>query len=134
MKNVMNVFMVTLLTIGVAVMSCGPSAGDTPGATAKKFNELVAAGDADNAMKLMKGYEEFSEDEKEKFKTMVQEAANQMDEQGGIASFEVTEENIDEDSDKATVTITTTYGDGETEESRTSLVKVDDQWRVAMDK
>ncbi len=134
MKNVLNLLMVTVLTIGVAVTSCGPSAGDTPGATAKKFNELIAAGNAEEAMKLMDGYEDFSDEEKEKFHMITQEASSQLDEKGGIESIEVIEEEINEESDKATVTSKVTYGNGESEENKDALVKVDDQWRIKLEK
>ena len=115
--------------------SCGSKAGDSPGATAKKFTELFADGKTDKALNLVQGYKEASEEEQNKLKMFIAEAQKELEEKGGIKSVEIIEERANEANTEADVTLKTIYGDGEEEETEQKLVKNEDgEWLIAMEK
>lgn len=116
------------------VSQCGDKAGNSPGATAKKFTELFADGKTDKAMEMINGYSEASDEEKSKLNMFMAQAQSELEKKDGIKSVEVLEEEINEEGDEAEVKLKTTYGNGETEESEQKLVKVDGKWKIAMEK
>lgn len=131
-SNVIKAIILAIMVVGIAV-SCGSNA-DSPGKTAKDFSELFAEGKTDKAMKMINGYNEASEDEREKLSMIMKQAQSELDKKDGVKSVEILKEEVNEAGDKATVTLSTTYGNGEVEESTQKMVKVDGDWKIAMQK
>jgi len=131
-SNIIRSFFIAIMVMGIAA-SCGTNA-DSPGKTAKDFSELFADGKTDKAMKMINGYDEASEDEKKKLSMILIQAQSELDKKDGVKSVEILKEEITEAGDKATVTLSTTYGNGEVEESTQKMVKVDGEWKISMQK
>ena len=131
-SNIIRSFFIAIMVMGIAA-SCGTNA-DSPGKTAKDFSELFADGKTDKAMKMINGYDEASKEEKQKLSMILTQARSELEKKDGVKSVEVLKEEINEAGDKAEVTLNTTYGNGEVEETTQKLVKVDDKWKIAMEK
>ncbi|MDZ7778101.1 MAG: DUF4878 domain-containing protein [Bacteroidales bacterium] len=120
------------MVIGIAG-SCGSQA-DSPGETAKDFTTLFADGKTEKAMKMINGYDEASEEEQAKLGMIMAQAKAELDKKDGIKSVEILKEEMNEVGDKTKVTLKTIYGNGEIEESTQKLIKVDGEWKIAMEK
>jgi hypothetical protein len=72
---------------------------------------------------------------KEYLVTMMKEKVGKsIDEKGGIKSYEVLDEKINQDGQRATVKLKYTYGDGSTNEQDTNLIKDNGQWKIVLNK
>lgn len=131
-SNIIKILFASVILMSVAI-ACGNKA-NTPGDTAKKFSELIADGKIDKAMELIDGYQDATEEEKQKMTALFNEAAKELDKKEGIKSVEILEEEINEEGNKATVKVKTTYGNGDTEEETQTLVKKDGKWYMTMEK
>lgn len=131
-SSIIKSFFIAMMAMGFAV-SCGTNA-DSPGKTAKEFSELFADGKTDKAMKMINGYDEASKEEKQKLSMILTQAQSELDKKDGVKSVEILKEEINEAGDNAEVTLNTTYGNGEVEETTQKLVKVDGNWKIAMEK
>jgi hypothetical protein len=133
-------FVLAIAAMGV-MASCGGGAS-SPGAAAKMYMEAVAAGDYE---KFIDGIyvdpestpEEIEEIEEQKtmLLAMIEEkGAEGIEEKGGIKSVEVVSEEIAEDG-LATVILSITYGNGETEEGDPMEMRHDGKsWKWTMEK
>jgi len=130
--NIIKAFFVAIMVMGIAG-SCGTQV-DSPGETAKEFTELFADGKTDKAMKMINGYDEASEEEQAKLGMIMAQAQTELDKKDGIKSVEILKEEMNEAGDKTEVTLKTIYGNGENEETTQKLVKVDGEWKIAMEK
>ncbi|MFO8055150.1 MAG: DUF4878 domain-containing protein [Bacteroidales bacterium] len=132
--NIVKVFFIAVIAMGIFV-SCNKQSPNTPGKAAQEFSELLSDGKTDKAMGMIQGFDEASDDEKEKFKMFMEEAREELkNEKDGLKSVEIVEEEINEAGDEAKVTLKMTYGNEETEETINKLVKEDGEWKMTFDK
>ena len=61
---------------------------------------------------------------------MTEKWGKEIDKKGGITGVDITDVAVAEDGNTATVNYTLKYGDGSTKDQNTSLVKVDDKWKM----
>lgn len=124
MKKIAFIF--SALFIAVAIFtSCGQPA--TPSSITADCIEYVKAGDYEAYVNTYNATDE----EKAQLKELFEQKGNAMiEENGGIESYEITEEQISEDGQKATVKFSITYGNGEVKKSnKFHFEKVDDEWK-----
>ena len=130
--NIIKAFFVAIMVMSIAG-SCGSQA-DSPGETAKDFTKLFADGKTDKAMKMINGFDEASEEEQAKLGMIMAQAQAELDKKDGIKSVEILKEEITAAGDKTEVKLKTLYGNGEIRESTQKLIKVDGDWKIAMEK
>lgn len=112
--------------------SCGGGASsNSPKTVTETFYDKWEAGDYDAIISMYEGATDLSESEIEQTKGFLEQASKYLFEQsGGIKSFEVTEENINEAGDKATVKTKIVFENGESQEGEQELVKIDGKWKM----
>lgn len=72
---------------------------------------------------------------KEQWKALLEgKSAKTIDQQGGIASFEIIAEEFSEDGNSATVTYKQVYGDGTEKEGSQKMIKKDGKWLMDINK
>jgi len=94
-----------------------------------RFHELVADGEAEAAVELLSS-DSFAMVDKQKIVAGLRQQALNIDEQGGIEDFEITEAK--EIGEVAKVQYTLTYGNGDVENSEVTLVREDGEWRIQL--
>lgn len=125
--------LLSVLIFGTIVFmaSCGGSGSSSPGEVVKAYYQKVEKGDAEAALDYIdfEGKELTAED-KEKLIGLLGEGTKQMEEKGGIKSFEIVEENIAEDGNTADVSFKIIYGNDKEEENKAKVAKVDGNWKL----
>ncbi len=130
----LNILKVFLVIAAVMAFTTACETADSPGETAKEFMEEYAEGDVDSALEMLKGFDDATDEEKEKLKTYMAEGQKELEEKGGVESIEILSEDISEDGNTADVKLKSTYGNGETEEYSQKVEKVDGEWMVVVEK
>ncbi len=130
----LNILKVFLVIAAVMAFTTACETTDSPGETTKEFMEEYAEGNIDSALEMLKGYDDATEEEKEKVKTYMSEGQKELEEKGGVESIEILNEDINEEGNMADVNLKTTYGNGETEEYSQKAEKVDGEWMVVIEK
>lgn len=127
----MKIFIRSLTLAALAVVLCSCSGGGQPSSVAKAFFDAVDAGDSEKAISLFAP--ELREDEtmSGKLGFIVGAGISEVEEKGGVQSFEVLEENIGED--QATLNFKVTYGNGDEESDEMKCVKVDGKWYLTLE-
>ncbi len=90
--------------------------------------EALKKGDADKLAELFYFEGDKAEEGKQMIKGLMAKVGEQIDEQGGIKSYEIVSEEISEDGTSAVVVTSITYGDGTVDEQDTKTVLHDDTW------
>ncbi|WP_298015891.1 DUF4878 domain-containing protein [uncultured Parasphingopyxis sp.] len=128
MKNLFKFFAPVLFAVAAA---CSGGGGGGPGDVVEDFNMALAEGDVDAAIEHIQPSQRDAV--RPKLEMVAPMAASQLEAQGGIDSIEVTNEEISEDGNTATVSYTVTFGNGETSEDQDTLTMVDGTWYVGME-
>lgn len=130
MKKIVFVFSLCLMMMAV-MTSCGSGSTATPSDVAKAATQCMQNKDYSGYMDLT----DCDPDTKSMMTSMISEKANQqLDQKEGIASFNVTGEEIAADSKTAVVKMNIVYGNGETEVKDIKCVNKDGKWLVSSDK
>lgn len=128
----------SLMAIAAVLFMVSCSSTSTPSGAMKKYLSAVKSGD----------YEEFVEginfskvdpqkldETREGFTAMMKEkGAEDLEKKGGLKDFEILSEEINEDGNSAVVAYKQIYGNGEEEESKQKMVKVDGKWLMDIGK
>lgn len=102
-------------------------AGRTPSSAVTSFYQAVEDGDTKTATSLLT-VETVAMLGEEKMKAGLQKAGLEMQEKGGLAGIEITQETVS--GEVAKVTAVLTYGNGTTETEVHELRKQDGRWRI----
>lgn len=76
-----------------------------------------------------------SEDDQKMLAGMIEEKlSKEIEEKGGIKSFKIVGSELNENKDKATVSVQLNYKNGTVEDQKMTFVKVGDDWKQELDK
>jgi predicted small secreted protein len=129
-----GMFIVLIFALSVVLSSCGGIAGsgNSPSKTVEKVFDYYMKKDFDKVASFYASGDskKLTKEEFDKVKAMLPFAVKQDDKKGGLKSYEITEETIAEDGNSAKVKMVKTYGNGDTDTDRLSLVKVDGEWLI----
>ena len=128
MKKVL--FAIAICFITMAALSSCSSHDNTPEGVAKAAVECLKAKDYKGYMDLTSATKE----QKEAMAAMLQKVGQQTDEKGGVESYEIVDQEIDEEKGTATVNVKVTYGNGDTEDNKMKMLKKDGEWVLSADK
>ena len=128
MKKVL--FAIAICFITMAALSSCSSHDNSPEGVAKAAVECLKAKDYKGYMDLTSATKE----QKEAMTAMLQKVGPQTDEKGGVKSYEIVDQEIDEEKGTATVNVKVTYGNGDTEENKMKMLKKDGDWVLSADK
>ncbi len=128
MKKVL--FAIAICFITMAALSSCSSHDNTPEGVAKAAVECLKAKDYKGYMDLTSATKE----QKEAMAAMLQKVGQQTDEKGGVESYEIVDQEIDEEKGTATVNVKVTYGNGDTEDNKMKMLKKDGDWVLSADK
>lgn len=110
--------------------ACGGS--KTPSSTVKNYLNAVQSKNFEKALECF-NYDK-TETNEEEMKALVEKFETSVDEQGGLKSYEILSETIAEDGNSATVKITQTWGNEQTEEQEVNLTKINEEWKIELGK
>ena len=110
--------------------SCGKGHDNTPKGVAIAGVECLADKDYKGYMDLT----DASKEQKEAMTQMLEKVGKEGDEKGGMKSYEVVDEKVDEEAGTATVTVKIVYGNGEEKNNTMKCVKKDGKWLLSADK
>ena len=128
MKKILVMFTMCLM---MAVMtSCGSSHENTPRGLAEAAVKCLADKDYKGYMNLTNA----TDQQKQAMAQMLEKVGQQADQKGGMKSYEITNEEIDESGDKANVTVKILYEDGSEENNTMKMLKKDGDWVLSADK
>ncbi len=118
------------LTIAFSFNSC--SSSSSPGDTVVKLYDLMKANQPEKVAALYVSHkgEKFSEAETKKIEGLIAMAAEQWDKKEGLKNIEITEEIIEEDGNSAQVKFITNFKNGDSENEKAKLVKIDGKWFI----
>lgn len=128
MKKVL--FAIAICFITMAALSSCSGHDNSPEGVAKVAVECLKAKDYKGYMDLTSATKE----QKEAMTAMLQKVGQQTDEKGGVESYEIVDQEIDEEKGTATVNVKVTYGNGDTEENKMKMLKKDGDWVLSADK
>lgn len=128
MKKVL--FAIAICFITMAALSSCSGHDNTPEGVAKAAVECLKAKDYKGYMDLTSATKE----QKEAMTAMLQKVGQQTDEKGGVESYEIVDQEIDEEKGTATVNVKVTYGNGDTEDNKMKMLKKDGEWVLSADK
>ena len=94
-----------------------------------EYYDAFQSGDYEGMVMLFEGSESLSADKIKKNAEMFKMGESQLEARGGIKKFTVTEEEINDAGDAATLKIKTIYGNGDEADSEMNLVKVNGKWK-----
>ena len=116
--------------MAVLITSCGNA--NTPEAVAAKAVECMQKKDFKGLVDLTT----LSDQEKEGMTQLLEEkGGKKLDEQGGIKSFEIVDQQIDEEAGTANVKVKYVYGNGSEDTDNMQLQKdADGQWKLSVKK
>lgn len=122
MKKLMTITLVCAIAFVIAACSSG---GSEPKTVVEDYITALQKGNYQKAL----DYCDYTQEEKEKLVALLEEKAKQDDGQiMPLKSFEVIDQQIDEEAGTAVVTVSVTNDKDETNERKLSLVKHDGKW------
>ena len=118
----------------VAIAACG-SKTSSPEAAAEAFLKSYQKGDYAAMVDQMYFKQQLTDEEKKEYVAIFEaKITSELDEKGGIASYEIGETETAEDGQTAKVAYTITYGDGSNQPQKMDLILVDGEWRPSSGK
>ncbi len=128
----------TRLTLPLAVVflltfqaGCGGSVDqDSPGYAATEFYQKLANGGIEEASEYIAG-DVVAMVGRDKLNMMLRDYYRDIRESGGLESIEVLNQEIT--GDLATVSLRSTYGNGESTEEIVEMTRIGDEWKLLMD-
>jgi len=128
MKNLKIYAIFLVLAVSFSLTFC--SSTSSPGDTVVKAYDLIKANQAKKvaAMYVTSKGEKLSDAETKKMEGIVPMAVEQWNKKDGLKNVEVTEEIIEEDGNSAKVKFTVHFNNGETNNEKAKLIKIDGKW------
>ncbi len=137
MKNLLKLFV--SLAVMIAAFACS-SSSDTPSGVVTAINKAMQNGDYETVVSYIYLDEtrsngmDISEFRSNLASMLEEKGGAELEKKGGIESFEIIDEQINEDGTKAQVTVKTVYGNGTEDEDDTEVVKHDGKWYIELNK
>ena len=128
MKKVLVILTMVIMTMAV-LTSCG-SNDNTPRGVAEAAVKCMANKDYKGYMNLT----DASDKQKEAMVQMLEKVGKEGESKGGMKSYEILDEQVDEENGKATVSVKILYDNGEEKTESMKMVKKDDKWLLSADK
>lgn len=139
MKKVLIFAIAAFVAFSFAFVSCGHSGDsakaakiskkDSPSTVVEKALKMLKTKDYKAALTIAAGTEDYTEEELNGLAELMQMV---YDANGGLTNYEILDEKISEDGQNATVTVKSTYGNGEVQEDTEELVQTENGWRIKM--
>jgi len=128
MKNLKIYAIFLVLAVSFSLTFC--SSTSSPGDTVVKAYDLIKANQAKKvaAMYVTSKGEKLSDAETKKMEGIVPMAVEQWNKKDGLKNVEVTEEIIEDDGNSAKVKFTVHFNNGETNNEKAKLIKIDGKW------
>ena len=123
MRKILSILSVALVAFIFAACS-----NNSPAGVVEEYVSCLQNGKYEKAVELFHFRNALDADQKQYMASHVERAAEQYKEKGGIASVKVNDVKVAESGDAATVSYTTTYGDGSTKDDSDKVIKVDGKW------
>ncbi len=127
MKKILVMF--TMCLMMAMMTSCGGHE-NSPKGVAKAGVECLADKDYKGYMDLTDAKEE----QKQMMTQLLEKVGKEGEQKGGMKSYEVIDEQIDEEKGTATVKVKVVYGNGEEKTNEMKCVKKDGKWLLSSDK
>ena len=129
--------MIRLMAVAIAAVAmaaCG-SKTSSPEEAAEAFLKSYQKGDYASMVDQMYFKQQLTDEEKKEYVAIFEaKITSELDEKGGIASYEIGETEKAEDGQTAKVSYTITYGDGSNQPQKMDLILVDGEWRPSSGK
>ncbi len=129
MKKIVVMFTMCLMMMAM-MTSCGSSHENTPRGVAEAAVKCLSKKDWKGYMDLT----DANDKQKEAMAQLLEKMGQQLDEKGGMKSFEIVDEDIDEENGKATVTVKVTYENQTSEDNKMKMLKKDGKWLLSSEK
>ena len=129
-------FAVLCLALAGTLTSCS---NNSPKGVVSEYMDCLKNKDAKGLIELLDLEEDMKDEDPVKAKEELTSLINdkvlkELDKKGGIKSYKITSEKIDEEKGTATVGLKITYGDGEESESESKLIKdKNGKWKVPLE-
>ncbi len=130
MKKFITLF--SLICAFVCAVSC--SSSSTPSSVAEQQMKAMKSGDFDKLADLFYFEPDEAEEGKQMISGLTSKLGPQIEEKGGIKSYEIISEEISEDGESATVVVSITYGNGSVDEEDIDTVMHDGKWYLHFSK
>ncbi len=132
MKKIFSMLAVVMAMC--ALTACG--GGNTPSSAVSKAYDAFIDKDYPAFVDCLAGSENATEKERQEMLELIEwKGQASIEENGGIASYEILSEEIAEDGQSAVVKAKITYGDGKVKEEKSKVVKnADGDWKLSLDK
>lgn len=126
MKKILSLF---AIVAGICFfVSCSKN---TPKSVTEKFVSALKDKEYSKAIDMCQFSDSMDEQKKQELVGfMEQKVSKSFEKKGGISDFSIDGEEVAEDGNTAKVTYTLKFGNGETSQETTNLVKVDDEWKI----
>lgn len=129
MKKILVMFTMCLMMMAV-MTSCGSSHENTPRGVAEAAVKCLSKKDYKGYMNLTNA----TDQQKKAMAQMLEKVGQQVDEKGGMKSYEIVDEKVDEEKGTATVTVKVVYENETSEDNKMKMVKKDGDWLLTTDK
>lgn len=129
MKKMIVMFTMCLMMMAM-MTSCGSSHENTPRGVAEAAVKYLSKKD-------WKGYIDLTDandKQKEVMAQMLEKMGQQLDDKGGMKSYEFVDEDIDEENGTATITVKVTYENQTSEDNKMKMLKKDGKWLLSSEK
>ena len=126
MKKVLSIL--SLVLVALAFVSCSKN---TPEGVVSAYISDIQAGQYEDALDLFYFKNGITDSQKQQYAALMRDKmAKDLDKKGGISSFEITNVQMTEEGNIATVDYTLKYGDGSAKSDKSKVIKVDDKWKI----
>lgn len=129
--------MIRLMAVAIAAVAMVACCSKTssPEAAAEAFLKSYQKGDYAAMVDQMYFKQQLTDEEKKEYVAIFEaKISSELEEKGGIASYEIGETEMAEDGQTAKVAYTITYGDGSNQPQKMDLISVDGEWRPSSGK
>jgi hypothetical protein len=129
MKKIVVMFTMCLMMMAM-MTSCGSSHENTPRGVAEAAVKCLSKKDWKGYMDLT----DANDKQKEVMAQMLEKMGQQLDDKGGMKSYEFVDEDIDEENGTATITVKVTYENQTSEDNKMKMLKKDGKWLLSSEK
>ena len=129
MKKMIVMFTMCLMMMAM-MTSCGSSHENTPRGVAEAAVKCLSKKDWKGYMDLT----DANDKQKEVMAQMLEKMGQQLDDKGGMKSYEFVDEDIDEENGTATITVKVTYENQTSEDNKMKMLKKDGKWLLSSEK
>ncbi len=129
MKKMIVMFTMCLMMMAM-MTSCGSSHENTPRGVAEAAVKCLSKKDWKGYMDLT----DANDKQKEAMAQMLEKMGQQLDDKGGMKSYEFVDEDIDEENGTATITVKVTYENQTSEDNKMKMLKKDGKWLLSSEK